>query len=738
MKLHTVDFPPLACSLDTSLGDYYQDLGPAISFFESAHHGRLDDHGVPLVRYGKQGSFHNAIHASQYALANLRALRLGEHARVDRAKTQLDWLLEAQQQVGKLAGCWVMQHDDPKYPWLKAPWTSALASGLAISALLRGWEWFGEERYRVAAERSYSALHRPRTEMVLCRERGEELWYEEYPAERSLHVLNGHVYALLGVVDIARVTGDPEAGDRWRRAAATLRDHLEEFDLGFWSAYDLRWREPVSLHYHKNIHVPLLRILARLDDAATFDVAADRWQRYAESAVCRLRLEVELRLHRWRKEKPSARTRQTFAFTNVRGHDSGRSEALSPADVSLRPFPYPFRAALAICNDPDSLTAESFRRLHRFLMSDEETEWGPGLGLDIGGAFFMFRSPDSPNSFTVFDRLTNHITADGEFIVECARRGILDVLHTYGCFTDPGHFTRGLAETALEALTSYGVNIETWTNHGPSTNTQCIGTLHGQGDLPGAPGYHADLTVGYGVRWFWTGAEITDRVALDAAQPAARFAHARSLANTRTRANPLSLVETHRLRDGRQVRRFYRYGALGPRTPVLEDLPRQLSDRALNALVEAAGYAIVYQHLAVRRVRPGYGPSAYAPVDPKWFAAPELAALRRLSERFHAGELWVAPTTHLLRYREQHHGLSWTARRERDRRVIVIRLDAPADPARDLAGITFYCDRPESTDIQLESDGELIEVAECRRNPPDLTGRPSITLFPLRKPPPLP
>src|SRR5262249_21909011 len=149
------------------------------------------------------------------------------------------------------------------------------------------------------------------------------------------------------------------------------------------------------------------------------------------------------------------------------------------APFALRRFPYPYRAALAMCNDADLLTAPSFRRLDALLRTRGETEWGPGLGLPIAGSFFMFRSPDSPNAFTVFDHLDDRVTEEGEFILECARRGTLDVLHTYGCFTDASHFTRALAERALETLDDHRVTIQTWVNHGPPTNIQCIGDHHG-------------------------------------------------------------------------------------------------------------------------------------------------------------------------------------------------------------------------------------------------------------------
>lgn len=739
MQPSSLAFYPLHCSHEPTLGDYYQDFSGAVELIETGYHGGLDGDGVPLVRYGDQGMFQNAVITAQYALANISLVLRGEHARTDRVWAQLNWLLAAQERTGAFAGCWLMQYDNPKYPWLRAPWISALASGQAISALLRGWELLGDERFRTAAEAAYAGLHASRSNMSLLSESDGELWYEEYPADQPLHVLNGHVYALLGVLDYARVTGDAEAAARWRRAAATLTPHLDEFDLGYWSAYDLRWHEPVSLHYHKNVHVPQLRILAALTGDARFAAVADRWERYVESAVSRVRWQVALRTHRWRKETEGRRGKRVggaapHATPEVRAPSS--TAAGDSSSVSLRPFPYPFRAALAVCNDADQLTADSFRRLHGFLSTEADTEWGPGLALPLGGSFFMFRSPDSPNEFTVFDRLSSVITDDGEFILECAQRGILDVLHTYGCFTDPTHFTRGLAETAIETLRARGIRIKTWVNHGPPTNVQCMGTHEcWQGDTVGTPGYHADLTVGYGVRWVWTGTEMTDRTALDASRSISRVDRVGRVKRRIRGADDLHkhLVEPHTLRDDQRVRSFYRYSGLSGRTPVLDDLPGQLSAANLDELVRVGGYAIVYQHLAVRRLRPGFGVGAYRPVDKNWFSPAELEAFRRLARRYRDGEIWVAPTTHLLRYRDAHEGLRWSARQTPEGDAICIEPElSGADNRRlspdDLAGLTFYCDQPETTRVDLQG-ADTLEVVRCvRPNPADATGRRSITI----------
>ena len=299
---HTLDFPPLNCSLTPALGDYYQDFSEAIVLIEGGYHGGMDPHGIPLLSLTGQGDFANAITTAQYALANMTAARRGDEQRRLRAQVQLDWLVSNQEQSGEWAGCWLMRHDNPKYGWLTAPWTGALACGHSISALLRGWEMFEEESYRVSACAAYTAIHSDRGAAGrMFQEKNGALWYEEYPAEPPLHVLNGHIYTLLSVLDYARVTGDPEAERRWHRAAATALSHLHAFDLGYWSIYDLRQREPTSVHYHKNIHIPQLRILAALTGQKEFSLIAERWERFLHSPLAPVRLAVALRLHRLKK-----------------------------------------------------------------------------------------------------------------------------------------------------------------------------------------------------------------------------------------------------------------------------------------------------------------------------------------------------------------------------------------------------------------------------------------------------
>lgn len=50
---------------------------------------------------------------------------------------------------------------------------------------------------------------------------------------------------------------------------------------------------------------------------------------------------------------------------------------------SIRRYPLPYRAMLAICSDIDQARIDTFREIHRFLNTEADTYLGKGLGLDI-------------------------------------------------------------------------------------------------------------------------------------------------------------------------------------------------------------------------------------------------------------------------------------------------------------------------------------------------------------------
>jgi hypothetical protein len=410
--------------------------------------------------------------------------------------------------------------------------------------------------------------------------------------------------------------------------------------------------------------------------------------------------------------------------------------------ATLRRFPYPYRAALALCNDADFMTEESFRFFHRFLNGRMDTPLGQGLGLEVGDSFFLFRSEDSPNTFSYFANLSERPSALAPLIREYARCGLLDTLHTYGDFSSPDDFRRDLARTGIEMLKREGISIKVWVNHGTASNTQNLGppqVSHYRGDDPGHRAYHSDITLDYGMRYFWFGHQLSDWIGHDprwGVRAATDWARARLARPGQADRYRTRLLTPARLRDGRSILSFQRFAGTSGTTPTIEDLPRQLSLANLRRLEARAGYAVVYQHLGVRRQGPGFGTAAYQMNKPPFLEDEERAALERLAQEYWSGRLWVTTTSRLLEYNELWHGLVWRERRDGAHSEIIIDgVQSPGAGRRalereEVSGLTFDTKGADDLRIFLEQAGGPVSIPDVIFNPPDHRGHPSVTVAP--------
>src|SRR4051794_23887302 len=107
---------------------------------------------------------------------------------------------------------------------------------------------------------------------------------------------------------------------------------------------------------------------------------------------------------------------------------------------ALRPFPHPYRAAVAISNDCEFMSWADYLGIYRLLNS-------PGsLGLEIGTSlFFYVTNALCHSSFGYFDDMDGTPSANASEIREMVAAGYIDTIHAYGDFDD-GRFTRRHAE----------------------------------------------------------------------------------------------------------------------------------------------------------------------------------------------------------------------------------------------------------------------------------------------------
>ena len=307
--------------------------------------------------------------------------------------------------------------------------------------------------------------------------------------------------------------------------------------------------------------------------------------------------------------------------------------AAESAQISMLPYPYPYRSAVAISTDCEFMTREASRDILRVL-SDPD-----GLGLEVTNSMFFYTTHATcHSSISYFEGTSAKLSSDADFLVDLINEGWIETNHSYGDF-DLGGFERRLAEQAAEEAAKRGINLPLFTNHGSDQNFQNLGhkTLkaYQRGDDPDASQYHLDLTRAMGARYFW----VDNALLPSAVAIGAPFQDATA-------------------RDGTTMRLFNRYrGLFGKPAPVMASLPEQMLIEELNGIIENRSACIYYQHLGVgSKNADGSNNVCVAP----YFTPEVLKPLGYLADAQRAGTCLVAGVGRLLTFLDVRASLSWT------------------------------------------------------------------------------
>jgi len=187
-------------------------------------------------------------------------------------------------------GGWVHEHAHHTYVF-HPPWLSAMAQGQAASLLVRVFAETGDERLAEAAVEALRPYDVPSSERGVRLELDGGPFFEEYTTDPPSLVLNGAMFALWGLYDVAAALADAHAGELFSAGVDTLAAEIGRWDLGYWSRYDLYPNQRVNVAspaYHR-LHIDQLRAMQMIAPRPELAAAMDRFVRYAASPLLRAR-----------------------------------------------------------------------------------------------------------------------------------------------------------------------------------------------------------------------------------------------------------------------------------------------------------------------------------------------------------------------------------------------------------------------------------------------------------------
>jgi hypothetical protein len=255
----------------------------------------LGSNRLPQVDLGKPlGLRYNPITIAQYGLYHLqRYAESSAPQNLETAERCVNWLTDNFRNWRGQIGAWVYDYDLNFYG-RNAPWISGMAQAQGISLLLRFYQLRADARLLDITRRAFLVFLYPVDDGgVVSYYPDGSLVFEEYPTTPPSQVLNGHVFAILGIYDYACFWQDKPAQKLFELAIDGLKRNLRHYDTGFWNLYDLHPTRRLASPMYVKVHVQLLEIMADLCGDPFFKNYADKWRNYLASPVSRFRWLLE-------------------------------------------------------------------------------------------------------------------------------------------------------------------------------------------------------------------------------------------------------------------------------------------------------------------------------------------------------------------------------------------------------------------------------------------------------------
>ncbi|WP_409440057.1 hypothetical protein [Psychromonas sp. GE-S-Ul-11] len=390
--------------------------------------------------------------------------------------------------------------------------------------------------------------------------------------------------------------------------------------------------------------------------------------------------------------------------------------------VSLRKYPYPYQAMLAICSDLDETpNKEIYFETAKYLNTTEQTSLGKGVGLEVGNTIY-FDMPSHNFSYTNTDD-------DGRGkIHQLIESGHIDCLHSFGDFVDD----RVSIEKYWNTIQSGKRKIEVWVDHAQAPTNLDNDIMQGRGAEQGTTAYHSDLTVqSGGLPFIWKG-RVTSCVAQNAKRSyQSLFNKLKIKASIKTIA--LEFIKGWLARFGNQkyamhkANKVLRKATLIDGTEVIEfmrcnpawggvscfdqarGIHHVLTKEMLDTLVQNEGCSVLYSHLG----------KVHSTEEP--FTEETRQAFELLAEYQGNQKILTTTTRRLLGYNRTVEELDFSVKHIGEETHIYLTTDYSGE---DIQGLTWYVENPDLTLLYING-------VKCHRiiiNDKDDSGLVSISI----------
>jgi hypothetical protein len=247
----------------------------------------LDNNGVPLVYYVEEVNGKLIGYQRNPVTTSLKANKFYEMYKKDNTESSkiyflnnANWLVN---NLVKKRNYALLQYDFPLATYsLNPPWYSAMANGLALQVLVKAHEITHDSKYLIAAKNLLNAFFIEVNDGgITYKDSSNEWWYEEYATNDKnamvSRVLNGMMYAVLGIYDYYKYTNDADAKLLFDKGVNSIKKEISKYNDNGYSYYDLLGNPAGKYH---QIHADLTKQLYILTGEPIFNKYYELWKNY--------------------------------------------------------------------------------------------------------------------------------------------------------------------------------------------------------------------------------------------------------------------------------------------------------------------------------------------------------------------------------------------------------------------------------------------------------------------------
>jgi hypothetical protein len=264
---------------------YPLDLDFTLDDFSFFYHPQ-DNQGIPYKIYSSVGKQYNPTRIAAFALSSYNRFIANNDY-----QPKIDFFNSAN---------WFLKFHSARYEYhfnwnnLKAPWISCMAQGEAASVLVRAYLLSKDESYLIQARKSLEPFFTPIVNggVQSFLPDGHSLFLEEYPSENPKHVLNGFLYALIGLNEYCQITDDKKCKKMMEIFVDSLYNNINNWRAGKWSLYEIPlscgdMKNYCTPSYH-NLHIAQLKYVNEFFPSSTMTKLIRVWEQGLDSTFVRL------------------------------------------------------------------------------------------------------------------------------------------------------------------------------------------------------------------------------------------------------------------------------------------------------------------------------------------------------------------------------------------------------------------------------------------------------------------